>query len=77
MGDALRTVHFSIGSGTRLAMEDALALAKALERCPDNLLAALSHYEEMRRPPVETLVAAGTSSAGWYERSYTRKLVTR
>ena len=68
IGDALRTAHYSIGSGTRLAMEDALALTKALEAVPGDLAAALARYEAMRRPIVEKLVAASKQSAAWYER---------
>jgi 2-polyprenyl-6-methoxyphenol hydroxylase-like FAD-dependent oxidoreductase len=67
LGDALRTAHFSIGSGTRLAIEDALALVKALEAAPD-VGAALTRYEKERRPVVEKLVAASRRSATWYER---------
>ena len=68
IGDALRTAHYSIGSGTRLAMEDALALTKALEAAPGDLPAALARYEATRRPIVEKLVAASKQSAAWYER---------
>jgi 2-polyprenyl-6-methoxyphenol hydroxylase-like FAD-dependent oxidoreductase len=68
VGDALRTAHFSIGSGTRLALEDALALVKALEAEPGDLQAALARYETTRRPVVEKLVAASRRSALWYER---------
>jgi 2-polyprenyl-6-methoxyphenol hydroxylase-like FAD-dependent oxidoreductase len=68
LGDALHTAHYSIGSGTRLAMEDALALAKALEAEPDDVPAALRRYEAERRPMVEKLVAASRQSAAWYER---------
>ena len=67
IGDALRTAHYSIGSGTRLAIEDALALTKALEAVPGDLPAALVRYEAMRRPIVEKLVAASKQSAAWYE----------
>lgn len=67
IGDALRTAHYSIGSGTRLAIEDALALAKALEAEPGDLAAALARYEATRRPVVEKLVAASRLSAAWYE----------
>ena len=66
IGDALRTAHFSIGSGTRLAMEDAIALEKALREHP--LPEALSAYEAARRPIVEKLVAAADASGDWYER---------
>ncbi len=68
IGDALRTAHYSIGSGTRLAIEDALALTKALEAEPGDLPAALARYEATRRPIVEKLVAASKQSAAWYER---------
>lgn len=66
IGDALRTAHFSIGSGTRLAMEDAIALEKALrEHSGGDALAA---FEAARRPIVEKLVAAADASGDWYER---------
>jgi len=68
MGDALRTAHFSIGSGTRLAMEDAIALNNALRDQPKDIPAALVRYQETRRPPVETIVNAANVSARWYER---------
>ena len=68
IGDALRTAHFSIGSGTRLAMEDAIALSAALAACGDDVPAALAHYERERRPIVEKLVEAAITSAAWYER---------
>ena len=67
IGDALRTAHFSIGSGTRLAMEDAIALATALRESGD-LGKALESYEAARRPVVEKLVAAADASGAWYER---------
>lgn len=68
IGDALRTAHFSIGSGTRLALEDAIALAKALREHPGDVPAALAAYEAARRPIVEKIVAAADASADWYER---------
>lgn len=68
IGDALRTAHFSIGSGTRLAMEDAIALAEALAATGDDVPAALARYERERRPIVEKLVEAANTSAAWYER---------
>jgi 2-polyprenyl-6-methoxyphenol hydroxylase-like FAD-dependent oxidoreductase len=67
LGDALHTAHFSIGSGTRMAMEDAIALAKSIEQHPNDLREALSAYEAIRRPVVEKLVAAAEASLGWYE----------
>jgi 2-polyprenyl-6-methoxyphenol hydroxylase-like FAD-dependent oxidoreductase len=66
IGDALRTVHFSIGSGTRLALEDAMVLADALISHADPA-EALAAYETRRRPDVEKLLAAADSSAEWYE----------
>jgi 2-polyprenyl-6-methoxyphenol hydroxylase-like FAD-dependent oxidoreductase len=68
VGDAARTAHFSIGSGTRLAMEDAIALAKALETHAPDISAALAAYEAARKPLVAKLAAAADSSAAWYER---------
>jgi 2-polyprenyl-6-methoxyphenol hydroxylase-like FAD-dependent oxidoreductase len=67
LGDALHTAHFSIGSGTRLAMEDAIALDKALAAHPRDIVAALSAYEAARRPILEKLVAGANGSAQWYE----------
>jgi 2-polyprenyl-6-methoxyphenol hydroxylase-like FAD-dependent oxidoreductase len=67
IGDALRTAHFSIGSGTRLAMEDAIALMKAL-RTEGDVSKALKTFEAARRPIVEKLVAAADSSGAWYDR---------
>ena len=66
IGDALRTAHFSIGSGTRLAMEDAIALARALRENP--LPEALAAFEAARRPIVDKLVAAADASGNWYDR---------
>ena len=67
LGDALHTAHFSIGSGTRLAMEDAIALDKALATHKD-LPAALHAYEAARRPILDKLVAGANGSGEWYER---------
>ena len=67
IGDALHTAHFSIGSGTRLAIEDAITLIKALEAA-DDVGAALAAYEAARKPIVKKLVAAARASADWYER---------
>jgi len=67
VGDALHTAHFSIGSGTRLAMEDAIALDAALARHPNAVGDALADYEAQRRPILEKLVAAANASSRWYE----------
>jgi len=68
LGDALHTAHFSIGSGTRLALEDAIALVEALQASPDDIPAALQSYQDRRKPIVEKLVSAANASADWYER---------
>ncbi len=68
VGDALHTAHFSIGSGTRLAMEDAIALARAIEAHPADPRAAAQAYEAGRRPILDKLTAAADASAAWYER---------
>jgi 2-polyprenyl-6-methoxyphenol hydroxylase-like FAD-dependent oxidoreductase len=67
IGDALHTAHFSIGSGTRLAMEDAIALDRALAAHPSDIPAALQAFEAARRPVLEKLVAAANASGAWYE----------
>ena len=67
IGDALHSAHFSIGSGTRLAIEDAIALGKALE-AEDDIAAALRRYQSERQPIVKKLVTAARTSAGWYEK---------
>jgi 2-polyprenyl-6-methoxyphenol hydroxylase-like FAD-dependent oxidoreductase len=68
IGDAQRTAHFSIGSGTRLAMEDAIALVNCLFSFKNKIPEALVAFEAQRRPIVEKLVAAADASADWYER---------
>lgn len=67
LGDALHTAHFSIGSGTRMAMEDAIALADALNRHGNDPASALVQFEQARRPDAERLIAAADASAQWYE----------
>ena len=66
IGDALHTAHFSIGSGTRLAMEDAIALDRALATHAD-VAEALAAYEAARRPILEKLVNGADGSSQWYE----------
>jgi 2-polyprenyl-6-methoxyphenol hydroxylase-like FAD-dependent oxidoreductase len=68
IGDALHTAHFSIGSGTRLAMEDAIALARAVEAHPGDMIEAVRAYEAARRPILDKLTTAADASAEWYER---------
>jgi anthraniloyl-CoA monooxygenase len=66
LGDAAHTAHFSIGSGTKLAMEDALALAACLHEQPD-VDAALEAYEDERRPVVLSTQRAAQASLEWFE----------
>ena len=66
LGDAAHTAHFSIGSGTRLAMEDAIALARAVREGSD-LDAALAAYEAARKPIARKIVDAANTSALWYD----------
>jgi 2-polyprenyl-6-methoxyphenol hydroxylase-like FAD-dependent oxidoreductase len=67
LGDALHTAHFSIGSGTRLAIEDAIALDRALALHDGDVAGALATYEATRRPVLDKLVHAANASAAWYE----------
>ncbi|KRR15322.1 salicylyl-CoA 5-hydroxylase [Bradyrhizobium jicamae] len=66
LGDAKATAHFSIGSGTKLAMEDAIALADAMAQAP-NVDAALQTYEHGRREEVEKTQHAADVSLVWFE----------
>ncbi|WP_109474789.1 bifunctional salicylyl-CoA 5-hydroxylase/oxidoreductase [Ornithinimicrobium cavernae] len=66
LGDAAHTAHFSIGSGTKLAMEDSLALAACLHEHAD-LDAALTAYEEERKPVVQSTQRAAQASLEWFE----------
>jgi len=66
LGDAAHTAHFSIGSGTKLAMEDSIALAQAIAVERDVPRALLS-YENERRPAVERIQRAAQESLEWFE----------
>jgi anthraniloyl-CoA monooxygenase len=66
MGDAAHTTHFSIGSGTTLAMQDAIGLAESLQ-AHDDLQVALKYYEEKRRTEIMELQSAAVSSTEWFE----------
>ena len=66
LGDAAHTAHFSVGSGTKLAMEDAVALVEAL-RTQRDIPTALIAYEEERRPAVESMQRAAQVSLEWLE----------
>jgi 2-polyprenyl-6-methoxyphenol hydroxylase-like FAD-dependent oxidoreductase len=68
LGDALRTAHFSIGSGTRLAMEDSVALYKAFRELGTNdIPAALARFQQTRLPPMKKILDAANVSIRWYE----------
>lgn len=66
IGDAIHTAHFSVGSGTKLAMEDAIALSDLLV-ANDPLQEVLDRYEASRRPEVESLQRAAKASLEWFE----------
>ena len=66
IGDSAHTAHFSIGSGTKLALEDAIALAEALE-ANSEVNEALEAYEAARRPVVDSLQRAAQVSLEWFE----------
>ena len=66
LGDAAATAHFSIGSGTKLAMESAIALAEYVDGEPD-LASAFRRYEEERRTEVLKLQSAARNSVEWFE----------
>jgi anthraniloyl-CoA monooxygenase len=66
IGDALHTAHFSIGSGTKLALEDAIALAEAFQESP-NINEALMSFTANRRPVIEDYQAAAFESMIWFE----------
>jgi len=67
MGDAAHTTHFAIGSGTKLAMQDAMALADALAE-GSALAPALERYEHRRRAAIAPLQRAALASSEWFER---------
>ncbi len=67
LGDALRTVHFSLGSGTRMAMQDAIALNQALTKHGDDVPAVFAAFEALRRPASRNFQEAASKSLDWYE----------
>ncbi|MCK5943454.1 MAG: FAD-dependent monooxygenase, partial [Planctomycetes bacterium] len=69
LGDAAHTAHFSIGSGTKLAMEDSIALADAVAAHPDAIPTALEAYEDARRVDVLKVQRAAQTSLEWFENS--------
>jgi len=67
LGDAAHTAHFSVGSGTKMAMEDAVALGRALSAHPGDLAAAFAAYEAAARPSVEKIQGSARPSLSWWE----------
>ena len=67
LGDSAHTAHYSIGSGTRLALEDAIALGNALSAPGLDLAGALRRYADERRPEVARWQAEAAASASWFE----------
>jgi len=66
LGDALHTAHFSIGSGTKLAMEDAIALKNCFDRAPD-VASAVQEFQRTRKPIIEDYQSAAYESMVWFE----------
>ncbi|MGH8248555.1 MAG: bifunctional salicylyl-CoA 5-hydroxylase/oxidoreductase [Gammaproteobacteria bacterium] len=67
LGDAGRSAHFSIGSGTKLAMEDAITLARCFKRSGDDAAAALCEYQSIHKPEADRLQRTAVTSLSWFE----------
>ncbi|MGY1824228.1 FAD-dependent monooxygenase [Geodermatophilus sp. SYSU D00079] len=67
LGDAAHTAHFSVGSGTKMAMEDAVALVAALDEHRDDVDAALEQYEAVRQPQAARIQDSARPSLSWWE----------
>jgi len=67
VGDAAHTAHYAIGSGTKLALEDAIALHRALIDAPDDIGQALANYETLRRDEVGRIQHSANVSLAWFE----------
>ena len=67
LGDAVHTAHFSVGSGTKMAMEDAIVLARELAAATDGVAAAFERYEQERKPDVARVQNAAGPSLSWWE----------
>lgn len=67
LGDSAHTAHFSVGSGTKMAMEDAIGLAAAVRAHPTSVDDALAAYEAIRRPQVEKIQNSARPSLSWWE----------
>jgi hypothetical protein len=66
LGDAAHTAHFSVGSGTKMAMEDAVVLASSIDEFVD-MSAALDNYESIRQPQVARIQGSARPSLSWWE----------
>ncbi|MDH3441178.1 MAG: bifunctional salicylyl-CoA 5-hydroxylase/oxidoreductase, partial [Gammaproteobacteria bacterium] len=67
MGDAVRSAHFSIGSGTKLAMEDAISLASYFDECGNDVGKALAMYQDIRKDEADRLQRTAVVSLSWFE----------
>ena len=67
VGDAVHTAHFSVGSGTKMAMEDAAVLAQAIAEHPGDIPTALAHFERIRRPEVAKIQDSAMPSLSWWD----------
>ena len=67
LGDSAHTAHFSVGSGTKMAMEDAAVLAGCLANRDRSLGQVLTEYENIRRPSVDAIQGAAKPSLSWWE----------
>ena len=67
LGDAVRSAHFSIGSGTKLAMEDAISLATYFQEAGDNVSTALKKYQSVRKDEADRLQRTAVVSLRWFE----------
>ena len=78
LGDAVHTAHFSVGSGTKMAMEDAAALAQSIAERPADIPSALDRFEHIRRPQVAKVQNSAMPSLSWWDHfgEYQRALET-
>lgn len=67
LGDAVHTAHFSVGSGTKMAMEDGIVLAQEIAAHPESLQTAFTNYETQRMPKVAKIQRAASGGVSWWE----------
>ncbi|WP_207841210.1 FAD-dependent monooxygenase [Williamsia soli] len=67
LGDAMHTAHFSVGSGTKMAMEDAAALAQSIAEHPSDLETAMAAFQDARRPQVAKIQNSSIPSLSWWD----------